>query len=125
MVLLCSVSAICPTLGTMTVKAATIKLNKTKITLKKGQKYRLKITGTKRKVTWKSSKKSVVSVNKKGVVTAKKAGTAKITGKVGKKKFQCKVTVKAKKKTVKTKSDGIFTVSSHVETVVGLQRVDT
>ena len=78
LVLLCGVSVICPDLAVTTVKAATIKINKTKITLIKGQKYKLKIIGTKSKVTWKSSKKSIASVNAKGVVTAKKIGTAKI-----------------------------------------------
>ena len=44
---------------------------------------------------WKTSKKSVATVNSKGIVTAKKTGTAKITCilKNGK-KYTCKVTVK-------------------------------
>ncbi|HHT58009.1 Ig-like domain-containing protein [Herbinix luporum] len=78
----------------VTVEAATIKLNKTKITLDVGDTYQLKLTGTNKKVTWSSSKKSVATVSSKGKVTAKKAGKATITAKVGSKKYTCKVTVK-------------------------------
>ena len=74
--------------------ASKIKLNKTKITMTKGKSYRLKVSGTKRKVTWSSSKKSVAAVNSSGKVTAKKKGTAVITAKVCSKRYRCKVTVK-------------------------------
>lgn len=40
----------------------------------------------------------IATVTKKGVVKAKKKGTAKIVAKIGKKKYTCKVVVKAKKK---------------------------
>ena len=87
----------CLAVDTTSVSAAKIKLNKTKLTLTQGKKYRLKIKGTKKKVKWSSTKKSVATVNKKGVVTAKKKGTAYIKAKVGKKTYKCKVTVKSKK----------------------------
>ncbi len=74
--------------------ASKIKLNKTKITINKGKSYRLKVSGTKRKVKWSSSKRSVAVVNSSGKVTAKKKGTAVITAKVGSKRYRCKVTVK-------------------------------
>lgn len=70
------------------------KINKKKATLKVGQTLQLKVTGTKGKVKWKSSKKSVATVSSKGRVKAKKKGSATITAKVGKKKYTCKVTVK-------------------------------
>ncbi len=76
---------------------AKIRLNKKKVTLKVGKKTKLKLKNYKKKVKWSSSKKKVATVNKKGVVTAKKKGTAKITAKAGKKKYICKVTVKARK----------------------------
>lgn len=75
-------------------QAATVKLNKKAITLEVGKSTTLKVTGTKKKVTWSSNKKSVATVSSSGKVTAKKAGTAVITAKVGNKKYTCKVTVK-------------------------------
>jgi hypothetical protein len=76
----------------VTTEAATVKLNKTKLTLGVSESYTLKLKGTKKKATWSSSNKKVATV-KSGEVTAKKKGTAKITAKVGKKKYTCKVTV--------------------------------
>lgn len=76
-------------------EAATIKLNKTKLTLTVGKSYSLKVKGTSGKVKWSSSKKSVAAVSSKGKVKAKKAGSATITAKVSGKKLRCKVTVKA------------------------------
>jgi rhamnogalacturonyl hydrolase YesR len=76
-------------------EAAVIKINKKQVTLYKGSKTTLKITGTKKKVTWSSGNKSVATVNKSGRVTAKKTGTATIRAKVGRKTYSCKVTVKA------------------------------
>ncbi len=73
-----------------------IKLNKKKVTLQVGKSVTLKVKGTKKKVTWKSSKKKVATVSKKGKVKAKKVGKAKITAKVAGKKLVCKVTVKKK-----------------------------
>ncbi len=74
------------------VAVAATKINVTKVNLPKGSTYKLQVTGTKAAVTWSTSKKSVATV-KNGVVTGKKAGTAVITAKVGKKKYTCKVTV--------------------------------
>ena len=73
-----------------------ISLEKNKITIKKGEKVTLKakkinISGT---IKWKSSDKTIVTVNKKGKVSAKKPGTAIITAYVGNYKSKCKVTVK-------------------------------
>lgn len=63
-------------------------------TITAGQKRTLKVTGKAGKVTWKTSKKSVATVSSKGVVTAKKAGKAKITASVDGCKLTCTVTVK-------------------------------
>ena len=65
-----------------------------KKTLYVGKSFKLKIKGTSKTVKWSSSNKSVATVTSKGKVTAKKAGTATITAKVGGKKYTCKVTVK-------------------------------
>lgn len=80
------------------VKNKVLKLKATKKTLKKGKTYTVAIKSMTKKttdaVTYKSSKKSAVSVDKFGVVTAKKKGTATITVKCGKKSAKLKITVK-------------------------------
>ena len=55
-VLLLSIS-----MGTVNVQASKLKLNKTKITVYKGCTETLKVTGSKKKVKWSSSKKAVAS----------------------------------------------------------------
>lgn len=72
------------------------KLNKKKVTLTVGKTAKLKVKGTKKKVKWSSSKKSVCTVNKSGTIKGIKKGTATIKAKVAKKTLKCKVTVKAK-----------------------------
>lgn len=93
----------------MPVSAAP-KISKKKATMTVGQTLQLKVKGTKKKVKWSSNKKSVATVSAKGKVKAKKAGKATITAKVGKKKYRCKVTVKAKKQ--KNNSKGGVTYRS-------------
>lgn len=84
----------------LTVKPAPKKISfaKTKITLKKGKTTKLKYTITKKTyttVTFSSSNKKVVSVDKNGKIKALKKGTATITVKTANgKKATCKVTVK-------------------------------
>lgn len=79
------------------VSAASLKLNTTKININVGSTYRLKATvrGTRKKIAWSSSDKSVASVSSKGLVRGLKAGDTTITVKCGKLKKKCKVTVKA------------------------------
>lgn len=72
-----------------------VKLSRTKLTLKVGEKKTLKLYYAKN-VTWKSKDSKIATVSKKGVVTAKKKGTTKITATVKKKKYSCKVIVLAK-----------------------------
>mgnify|MGYP004568289971 CR=1 FL=1 len=79
-----------------TVNAAKVKISSTKKTMYKGYTYTLKITGTKKKITWTSSDKNIATVNSKGKVYTKKNGKTKITAKIGGKKYTCKVTVKNK-----------------------------
>ncbi len=84
------------TASAKTVKAKKLKLKKKKLSIKVGEKKTLKVTvkPKKAKLTWKSSKKKIATVSKKGVVKGKKKGTTKITVTSGKKKATCKVTVK-------------------------------
>ena len=78
-VLLLSIS-----MGTVNVQAAKLKLNKTKVTVYKGCTETLKVTGSKKKVKWSSSKKAVASVSSSGKIKGKKKGTTVIYAKVGK-----------------------------------------
>ena len=71
----------------------------------------LRVKGTKKKVKWSSSKKSIATVSKKGKVRAKKAGKTVITAKVGSKNLKCRITVK---KAAKKKSRGDTTASNYV-----------
>lgn len=83
------------------VKAKSVTLNRKNVTLEKGKKLKLKATvkpkkATQKKIVWSSGNKKVATVSSKGVVKAKKKGTAKITAKIKgtKKKAVCKVKVK-------------------------------
>ncbi len=82
-----------------TEKKATAKvaLNRTKLTLTAGQCYGLKLRNAKGKVTWKSGKKTVATVSKKGRIEALKPGKAVITATYKAKKYKCTVTVKPAK----------------------------
>ena len=69
-------------------------------TMAKGEKWTLNVYNAgNAKISYKSSKKSVATVSKKGVVTAKKAGSATITVtiKEGKDTYQGKTKIKVKK----------------------------
>lgn len=76
------------------VSAATVKINKTKVTICTGQTMQLKMVGTKAKPKWSSNSRNAI-VNSAGKVTAKARGTATITAKIGKKSYRCSVTVEA------------------------------
>ncbi len=97
------------------VPVKSVSLNKTKLTLGAKEKFTLKATvkpsnATSKKVSWKSSNKKVATVSSKGVVTTKKTGKVTITAKADGKSKKCTITVKkapnkitlnAKKKTLK------------------------
>ena len=80
---------------TVKVKKPSFSLVKSSANLKKGKKVTIKVKAAPAsKVTYKSSNKKVATVNSKGVVTAKKKGTAKITVKCNGITKTFKVTVK-------------------------------
>lgn len=82
------------------------RLNYKKVTLVQGKKKRLKVRNlSRRRVKWYSTKKSVATVNRKGIVKAKRKGKAYIVAKVGKKKYRCKVIVKKRVSKKKKKSN--------------------
>ena len=76
-----------------------VKLNKKAITVTVGESAKLLLKNNKKKVKWiiASGKKNVTLSKKKKtsvVIKGKKAGKAKVQAKIGKKKYNCKVTVK-------------------------------
>ena len=72
--------------------AANVTLNRKKLVLGTDETYTLKLKNIKneKKIKWSSSDRSVVTV-KKGVVTAKKVGTATITARYNKRTYTCRV----------------------------------
>ncbi len=98
-----------------------VKLNKKKITLMLNSKKKvtLKVSHATKKVIWKTSNKKVAVVKKvkgkkksQAVIQAKGEGTCNIVAKVGKKKFTCKVTVKANDGTGNGPDDSVASIAS-------------
>ncbi len=84
-------------------------------TMQKGEKWTLNVYNAgKAKISYKSSKSSVAAVSKKGLVTAKKAGSATITVtlKEGKNTYQAKTKIKVKSKI--TYADAIKRVNAEL-----------
>lgn len=98
--LLCSRSSVCATSKKMSVK-----LSKKTCSIAVGSKYKLKavIQGKRKgaKVIFKSLNQKIASVSKKGVVTGKKAGKAKIKASIQGKKISAVCVVTVKKNSVK------------------------
>lgn len=103
-----------------------VTLSKSKITLGVKQAYKLtgKVSSSKapQTLTWSTSNKKVATVDKKGKVTAKAAGTAKITAKTANGKYAvCTVTVKKapskvalSKKSLKLKKGKSYTLKASI-----------
>jgi uncharacterized protein YjdB len=72
----------------------TVSLNKTSATIYVDNSITLKLAGTNKSAVWSTTNSGVATVNSKGKVTAKKAGTATITAKVNGKSYRCKIKVK-------------------------------
>ncbi len=82
------------TICNITVKLPTVKLNKTSLSLYRGQTAKLSATvSSSIKPTWKTNKKSVAIVDATGTVTAMKNGTAIITATVDGVMQTCEIVV--------------------------------
>ncbi len=80
-------------------------LSRYNCTLKIGQSfYLIGVATNGNRVTWKSSSSKIASVNTYGQVTAKKAGTCKITGKVSGGEASCNITVQKTTVTLSAKT---------------------
>lgn len=75
------------------VSSGKVKLSKRKLKIKKGKTKRLKLNNTSKKIVWKSSDRSVATVNRKGIVKAKEIGKCTITARAGGRRYQCSVQV--------------------------------
>lgn len=80
--------------STVSAEAASkIRMNKSSLTLCRGNSYKLDVSGTSKKEKWYTSNKRIVTVSKYGTVKAKRSGKVTITAKIGSKKYRCKITV--------------------------------
>lgn len=88
------------------LKPYSLTLNKTKLNMNVNDTYKLKATvKASSPITWNSSNKTVATVDKNGIITAKKDGTVTITVKTTKKGYHGKVLSKSCIITVSKKDD--------------------
>lgn len=87
---------VCIILTLMPVKAyaAKARISEKNLVLFIGETKALKVSGTAKKIQWRSLKKGVAAVSSGGKVVAKKVGRTTITAQAGKKILKCSVTVK-------------------------------
>lgn len=112
-VLLLSVMFLFTPLTRMTVDAANlfsvVVLTKYSNVMSIGDEFYLTaVTSNGKLPTFKSSKSSIASVNTYGLVTAKKAGTCKITAKIKNAEASCKITVKPTKISIQPSSISLY-----------------
>ncbi len=74
------------------VEAPSLSVSKTKII--GGSNSTFKLSGTSKKVTWRSTNTKIATVNSKGIVTGKSIGTVTVSGVVDNKYFTYKISVK-------------------------------
>lgn len=98
-----------------TVLVKSPKISSTKFSMTVGTKKQVRVLNTINRVVWFTSNKSIAVVDKKGLVTARKAGKVKITGKLHGKRYTSVITVKkslAKPVTLSKKSAKVLVGSS-------------
>lgn len=81
----------------VSVCAASNSLNKTKITISKGETFSLQVRGEYKSVVWEAENKKIATVSDDGMVTGVSAGETMVYATVDGTKFQCAVTVEAPK----------------------------
>lgn len=110
-VLLCSAAiASNPAKSSAAGSVSFVVLSKYQKTMKIGQSFFLiGFSSNGKQITWKSSNSRIAAVNTYGEVTAKKAGSCKITGKVRGAEASCKITVQ---KTIITLAAGTITMEN-------------
>ena len=97
--LLLPVTSFCTT-HSIAKTAGQPKLSAKKLIMKTGQTKKLKLKNVsgknQKKIKWSSNNKSIITVNKSGLIKAKKKGKGKIMAKYNNKTYTCNVTVKKK-----------------------------
>ena len=105
--LMISTTTVLPSFGiglTEVKAAAKPVLSRNNATMIKGNSLTLKVKNNKKKVSWSSSNKKVVTVSSKGVVKAIGKGNANVTAKISGKKYVCKIKVETPSISVKSLS---------------------
>jgi Bacterial surface proteins containing Ig-like domains len=80
--------------GTGTTASGSAVISREDITLKTGEQYTLKVSGTSSAATWDTADNSVATVNENGTVTGKSSGMTKITAAVDGQTLTCIVRVR-------------------------------
>lgn len=99
------------------VKVETPSLSTTKKSMAVGSNYTLKLNGCSRAKKFYTSNKSVAAVSSKGVITAKKKGSAKITVKISDKSYYCTVSVYAPAPKTGTRTNPISGYSTYTHDI--------
>ena len=106
-------------------KTVLLRLSAKKKTVYQGRTFTIKCKGTKQKIHWKLSKKSIVTVKKKTrnsiQLKAKKTGCIVLTASYKKKKSKCRIVVKKKNSFFKNKTQPILENQENITTNAILQ----
>lgn len=101
--ILCLIIAfLCSGTQVATGRAASIRMNKKRVSVLVDQSIRLSVSGTKKEIKWSSSNPTVATVSS-GKVSGKRPGKAVISAKVSGKTLKCTVTVKYNAKAAEKK----------------------
>lgn len=107
------------------VKAETPRLSDTELELEKKESAGLKVSGTKKKATWRSSDPTIAKVDKNGKVRAVSKGQAEVTAEAGGRILSCKVTVTEPEKDSTDEEDESGSKDSINETWIPSGRPDS
>ena len=91
----CFVPASAAASQSVVTQKETISASRKNYVMVKGEKLILSIKGYSGTISWKTSNRNVAAIGAKGLIAAKSKGTAKLTGKYGKKTIKLTVTVQS------------------------------
>ena len=99
------------------VKVETPSVSSTKKSMAVGSNYALKLNGCSRSKRFYSSNRSVATVSSKGIISAKKKGSARITVKISDKSYYCTVSVYAPAPKTGTRTNPISGYSTYTHDI--------